>query len=148
MRAGAVAAALLSVPLALAAGGRATVVRDWGLHREWRVERDQAHPERPEHLVEIPWSTPVRATGNADVAKVRSRPATAGEQHAPVVRAGTRVTVWRRGEKAEVQMTGTALEGGSVGETILVRAGLRNAALRGIVRGPASVELVPGKGWQ
>jgi hypothetical protein len=35
-----------------------------------------------------------------------------------------------------------------VGKNIPVRAGMGNATLHGIVRGPASVELVPQKGWQ
>lgn len=67
---------------------------------------------------------------------------------APLVRAGMRVTVWRSGEEAEVRMAGTALEAGGRGASILVRAGLGNATLRGIVRGPGSVELVSRGGWQ
>jgi Chaperone for flagella basal body P-ring formation len=141
-------AAALGASMALAAGGSAAVVRDWGLHREWRVERDAVHPERPGQLVEIPWSTPPRAPGKRNAAKDQGAPAAAQEQPAPVVRPGMRVTVWRRGEEAEIRMTGTALEAGGVGKVIRVRAGLSQATLHGVVRGPSSVELVPGKGWQ
>lgn len=137
--------ALSALP-ALAARGTGPVVRDWGLHREWQVLRDAAHPEWPARLVEIPWSTPVLAPGAGGATRDQSRPRAAEEP--PAVRAGMRVRVWQRGEEAEIQMEGTALETGSVGRNILVRAGMGNATLHGIVRGPASVELVARKGWQ
>lgn len=144
----AVVAAALSAPL-VAALGTATLVRDWALHREWRMQLDQAHPERPARLVEVPWNTPARAVAERSAAKLQGNSAAAEElRPVPVVRAGMRVAVWRLSGEAEIHMAGTALETGGVGKIIRVRAGLRNATLRGIVRGPASVELVYGKGWQ
>jgi hypothetical protein len=136
----------MAIGISLGAGATTTVVRDWGLHREWRVENDPAHPERPARLVEVPWNLPVSTPGTKNPAGEPSRPA--AEPHAPMVRAGMRVTVWRRGAEAEIHIAGTALEGGNAGRIIRVRAGLSNAMLRGIVRGPGSVELLPGKGWR
>jgi flagella basal body P-ring formation protein FlgA len=52
-----------------------------------------------------------------------------------------RVTVWQKNQEREIDLRGTALEAGRAGEAIAVRAGLRGTILRGIVRGPASVEL-------
>lgn len=136
------------IGMGLGAGATTNVIRDWGLHREWRVESDPAHPERPARLVEIPWSTP---GGGKRTDRDRSLKGAIQQRPAVVratVRAGTRVTLWRHDQESMVQMAGTALETGSVGKKIRVRAGLGNATLTGIVRGPASVELIPGKGWR
>lgn len=131
---------------ALSPSARPTVVLDWGLHRAWRVESDRAHPARPARLVEIPWS-PGLGRAKKDSQAVGGTP-TRPEVLAPAVQAGMRVTLWRRTEKSSIRMTGTALEAGSAGQVIAVRTAAGRIKLHGIVRGPASVELVPGKGWQ
>jgi hypothetical protein len=121
----------------LGAGAEATVVRDWGLHREWRVERDRAHPERPACLVEIPWSAAInrRSSSEPDAAPAPDIP------QPPAVRAGMRVTVVRREAMSEIHLYGTALATAVAGEKIAVRAGWDHAVVMGVVRGPGLVEL-------
>jgi Chaperone for flagella basal body P-ring formation len=125
--------------VALSAGAPPGIVRDWGLHRQWHVECDRAHPERPAHLVEIPWggagTLPAQSEARPPIA--RPRP--------PAVRAGMQVTVVRRGAMAEIRLRGTALGTARVGTTVAVRAGLGNAVVRGTVRGPGVVELTSEK---
>lgn len=140
---GILAAFLLSSGAALAVcGDRPATVVDRGLHRQWAVERDCAHPERPARLVEVPWSDAraeqtTRRAGNGAGARSAAVPA---------VRAGTRVTVVGQGDEASIHLVGMALEAGSVGDTIRVQAGWGGATLRCIVRGPAQVEMIPAKG--
>jgi len=55
-----------------------------------------------------------------------------------------RVLVERQDGSAEIQLSGIALEGGGIGESILVRAGLNRAALRAVVSGPREVQLKRG----
>ncbi len=110
---------------------------DPGLHRQWLVEQDRAHPERPARLVEVPWVSAPSSPGET--------PQDPGPRRPVAVRAGMQVTLsWRDGE-AEIRLMGTALEAGRVGETVRVRAGLHGAVLRGVVRGPAVVELERGR---
>ncbi len=63
----------------------------------------------------------------------------------PVVRAGMKVTLRWRDQESSLRLAGTALESGRVGETVRVCAGLHGAVLRGVVRGPALVELERGR---
>ncbi len=125
----------------LGAGAAPTLIRDWGLHREWRIEQDQAHPERPARLVEIPWSTSGVAS---QYSQQESTPRRALPQP-PAVRAGTRVTVIRRGTMVDIRLRGTALGSARTGEPVAVRAGLGNSIVQGIVIGPGVVELTPEK---
>ncbi len=136
-------AILAAQPLALGACGGVKTVRDWGLRMEWLVERDAKRPEKPARLVEIPWSAP------GDV-KTACTPAPQGSGEAklapaPEVRAGMRVSVWRRDEKSDIRLRGTALATARLGERVSVKAGLSGATLQGIVRGAGQVELPPGK---
>ncbi|WP_446742367.1 hypothetical protein [Silvibacterium acidisoli] len=62
------------------------------------------------------------------------------------VRAGTAVDLWS-GTGAAIHVKSVALETAQVGQPIHVRGVLGTAALRGIVRGPGSVELAPA-GWR
>jgi len=117
--------------VALGAEAGPTVVRDRALHREWRLVRDQEHPERPARLVEIPWSP----------AATDASPCRTAVPQPPAVRAGMRVTMIRKGAMAEIRLRGTALGTAHTGETVAVRAGLGHAVLRGVVRGPGLVEL-------
>ena len=121
------------------------VLIDWGLHRQWRVERDCEHPARPAELAEIPWNDaaakadqPLIATGSGHLAPSWSHPL--------LIRPGTRVVVVAEQRNAEMRLSGVALAGGTLGATIPVWSWYRGATLRGIVRGPALVELVPEKG--
>lgn len=123
----------------LGAGATPSVVRDWGLHREWRVQIDPAHPERPAHLVEVPWSMTAPEDLQRLPATVRSLP------QPPAVRAGMRVMVVRQGAVAAIRLYGTALGTARRGETVAVRAGLGSSVVHGVVRGPGVVELVTEK---
>src|ERR1700761_4755858 len=108
------------------------VVRDWGIHREWRIERDRTHPERPPRLVEIAWTD--RAKEDPRACQVISPSGnfqkSAASVSAPEVRAGTRVKLWRSDGEAAIFLTGTALESGREGDVIRVQAGLRGTVLR------------------
>lgn len=129
-------AMVIVVPVAHAACGDAGTVRDWGLHRIWRVEPDCAHPERPAVLVEVPWTAPgERGLDAGGVTRSRS----------PLVQAGMRVTLTWQDENSTGSLAGTALTRASVGETVRVRSRFGTAILHGVVRGPGWVELQPGK---
>jgi hypothetical protein len=138
---------ILRLTIVLAAGlapaaprSPSSLVIDRGLHRQWIVVRDDAHPERPPRLVEVPWSEARAAQAQAGAAVPNSlRP------DAPLVRPGMTVAVVWQNDNAEWHLAGIALEAGRSGDVVLVRAGLHGAAERGIVRGPALVELLPGK---
>jgi hypothetical protein len=129
------------LPAAIACGGH-KVIADWGLHREWAVQANCAHPERPAVLVEIPWKEPTAAT---EVGR-KSSPGTRVADSSPLVRPGTRVMVFSHSGGTEIRLVGVALDHGCSGATVRVRAGLHGAILRGIVRGPAEVELISSKG--
>jgi len=120
---------------------------DRGLHRQWIVERDRAHPERPAALVEVPWddaAAPVRSCGGAanDSGQPRSGPSLTAAD----VRPGMRVSVYRQDAEAEVHLAGVALGSGRTGDVVSVRAGWHGAVLRGVVRGPALVEMLRQSG--
>ncbi|MGB9148063.1 MAG: flagella basal body P-ring formation protein FlgA, partial [Acidobacteriaceae bacterium] len=119
-----------------------------GLHRQWAVLRDCAHPARPARLVEVPWSDQEARSRARTSEGAASQPGISGAHPrlAQPVRPGMRVTMWRRENDAAVQLSGTALEAGRIGDRVLVRAGLHGATLHGVVRGPALVELLPGSG--
>jgi hypothetical protein len=127
--------------MAAAACDGGNTVRDWGLHRSWKVERDCGHPERPATLVEVPWSAPLKRPSREESAAQTALPPAD-------VRQGMRVSLGRQGENADIHLFGTALVQGRVGDRIQVKAGLGGATLEGIVRGPGMVELEAGKGRQ
>jgi hypothetical protein len=121
----------IGVPMAQAACRNAGTIRDWGLHRMWRVEQDCSHPERPAVLVEIAWTaTDLR---HDSPASSLARP--------PLMRAGMRIAVTWQDEDSEGRLAGTALTTGRAGETVAVRTGFGSAILYGVVRGPGWVEL-------
>ena len=124
----------LVAPLAQAACGDAAIVRDWGLHRAWRVERNCAQPERPAVLVEVPW--PVAN-------KIRHEASHASPP--PLVRAGTRVVMVWRDRNSSGSLVGTALATGGDGEWIRVRSQFGTKILQGVVRGPGWLDLEFGK---
>jgi hypothetical protein len=115
-------------------------VIDRGLHRQWRIVCDEMHPERPPRLVEVPWSE-----ARAEQPQLKPSPPAPLHRDPPLVRPGMSVTVVGHGGDAEWHLLGTALASGWSGDTVSVRAGLHGAPQRGIVLGPAMVELLPGK---
>ena len=133
-------------------------VIDWGLHRQWLVERNCAHPAWPARLVAVPWSEVaarkqaleggVRETGPGNRTGWKTTGQTPGKRpdiRMLPVRPGMRVLVVKDDSAAEIRLRGTALEGGAAGSVVLVRAGLRGAVLRTVVVGPALVELAEGR---
>lgn len=133
-----VLAAMMMTASAFAAGGDATM-RDWALHRQWMVELDRQHPERPARLVEIPWTSGAEMTQvpGRGASQAKSPPSTS----APVmVRQGAQIILVERDANAVVELKGTALNAGRSGDVIRVRAGL-SGLLRGVVRGPGLVQL-------
>ena len=124
------------LPQAWAGCALSGTLRDRGLHRAWRVERDCRHPERPATLVEIPW--PVEAE-RALAAAVPPADRIA------LVRAGSQVLVSFGNASGEGRLLGVALTSGAAGERIAVRVRFGAATLHGIVRGPGWVELAPRK---
>lgn len=129
---------ILVLPFSTALAGDG-VVRDRGLHREWKVEISAAHPERPALLVEVPWK-------DAEPASARRDPAGTGTTGPLLVRPGMRVTLVGSGAALSMHLSGTALAGGHDGETIPVRGAFRGTLLRGIVRGPGLLQILPGQG--
>ena len=137
MRAWAIAVGMLAgaqMAYGAACGGGGTV-RDWGLHLEWTVERDCAHPERPAVLVAVPWSLP----------EARKPSGGAATRLAPPVRNGMRVTVGGGGENAALHLSGISLGTARAGEEVAVRIAVSGAVRRAVVRGPGTVELVVRK---
>jgi hypothetical protein len=126
----------LLAPLAQAACGDATIVRDWGLHRAWRVQRNCDRPERPAVLVEVPWT---------DANTIRQGAPGSGPNRLPLIRAGMRVMLFWQDRNSAGSLVGTALTTGGVGETVRVRSRFGTAVLQGVVRGPGWAELEPGK---
>jgi hypothetical protein len=131
---------LMAAPMAHAACGEAAIVRDWGLHRAWRVQRDCARPERPAALVEVPWTT----TGGKEGSERKTEEVV--RAMAPAVLGGMRVRAIRHETNAEVQLTGTALNTAQLGERVAVRAGWSGTIVPAIVRGPGLVELQSERG--
>ncbi|HEX3472917.1 MAG TPA: hypothetical protein VHT28_17190 [Silvibacterium sp.] len=108
-------------------------VFDATLKRSWAVMIDCRHPDWPAQAIEI---RPAVSTSPAASAAL----ATAPRPSIPVIRSGSPVELWQDG-KAHIQLSGIAMESAIVGQSIQVRAGLGSSLLRGIVRGPHSVEL-------
>jgi hypothetical protein len=137
---------IVAAPAFAACGASGTPVIDWGLHREYRIVRDCAHPERPASLVEVPWS---EAAARRQRDSVHANPSglRPAEQRSPyLVRAGTRVTLAGQTSEGAIRLVGIALEQGRAGDSIRVKAGFHGATLPGIVRGQGLVELEPLKG--
>ena len=128
------------VPLAQGACGGNAVVRDWGLHRAWQVERACGHPELPAVLVEVRWTEAPGAERSAvDTASTRAT-------KSPEVHAGMRVTVTRQDDTALIHLVGTALGTAHVGERVALRVRGSGTILHGLVRGPGTIELETEKG--
>jgi len=119
-------------------------VFDAPLKRNWAIMIDCTHPNWPAQAIEVPSmeGEGLRMTARATHSDALLLPA-------PVIVSGSPVELWRDGE-ASIRLAGVALESGVVGQSIRVRAGLGLKFLRGIVRGPHSVELAEDikTGWR
>lgn len=140
---------LLAIAMAASAGAACGAnglpVIDWGLHRQYEVERNCAHMERPATLVEVPWSDAAAVRAREEV-RATAASVAAVELPPYCVRPGMRVMLTGQEAGSAIQLAGTALEQGRAGQSVRVRAGFHGATLRGIVRGPGLVELEPGRG--
>jgi hypothetical protein len=105
------------------------------LKRSWVVMTDCLHPAWPAHAIETQMNR-----GEMERLLVAPAKADGSQISAPIVASGSRIEVWRDGG-ARIRLSGIALESAAVGQPIRVRAGLGSTPLRGIVRGPRSVEL-------
>jgi len=116
-------------------------ITDAMLHRRWAVMVDCNHPDRPWTLRATPLLAeeplPPQMQLHAKQAKV-----------VLLVRAGAKVRIWRNAGGARIDLSGTALESGAIGQTIHVRTGQGGPALEGKVRGAESVELLVPDHWQ
>ena len=136
---------VMAAPAFAACGASHMPVIDWGLHRQYVIECDCAHPERPATLVEVPWSAAAVERARAQVPANASTLAKSEQVPWPV-RAGMRVTLVGQTTETRFHLVGMALEQGHDGDSVRVKAGLHGATLRAIVRGPGLVELEPLKG--
>ncbi len=119
---------------------------DAELKLSWAAMVDCRHPEWPARLVIVDAVPDERGGRRNPVGGMPEDRAAA----APIrIASGSRVDVWRVGEQ-QIRLSGVALESAMLGQLIHVRAGLGNAPLRGIVRGPHSVELAEENktGWR
>jgi hypothetical protein len=135
MRAWTILLAMMVVPVLASASCNGPIMRDWGLHLQWTVERDCEHPELPARLVEVPWTieTHLKASGAKQTARLPL----------PEVRSGMTVSLWRKSEEADVHLRGTALGAARTGERVRVKTEFGIIPVEGIVRGPGLVELLP-----
>jgi Chaperone for flagella basal body P-ring formation len=124
-------------------GARANhLIVDAALHREWEAVVDCAHPERPWIWKAIPWQASGSANSPTAVTASPSSPKVI------VIRAGSRIRLWGNAESGSIQLTGTAIDSGAIGEQIHIRAGAHGGVLAGIVRGSGSAELAPIGQWR
>jgi hypothetical protein len=120
-------------------------VYDASLKRDWEVLVDCEHPGAPARMKLAPEGTHI--TRAASAARVeqgpKAAPPAANSQLAPVViRTGADVEVSSApGSPARILLSGTAMEMGRAGQDIRVRINASGRFLRGVVRGPHSVEL-------
>ncbi|HMD21270.1 MAG TPA: flagella basal body P-ring formation protein FlgA [Alloacidobacterium sp.] len=116
-------------------------ITDGLLHRRWAVAMDCAHPDRPWTLLDVPWQ-------GAGPSALRKSAITDFAKAAPLIPAGAKVRLWSTAGGANIDLSGTALEAGAVGQTIHVRTGQRGTVLEGRVCGAGSVELSTSDRWQ
>jgi hypothetical protein len=149
-----------SPPLEACRGGyrQSGVLRDFTLGRRWMIFVNCAHPEMP-RIASLDAVSGEVSKSEAGPDKPRMALAVSGEIPPPpaaigspaglaapaaaprLVAAASRVRLWRRDSVAAIDLAGTALDSGAEGAEIRVRVTAGGQLLRGIVRGPASVEL-------
>jgi hypothetical protein len=113
-------------------------IPDGVLHRRWAVVADCAHPEWPWIAEEAPWGAQPK-----DMAETATK---LPPEMMPVVRAGSRVFLWKNTNGTRMVLTVTALGPGRIGDCIRVRTE-SGAILEGKVRGPDLVELMDPAKW-
>jgi hypothetical protein len=124
-------------------------VEDAALGKRWAVVVDCAHPGHPASMVPAPEASMAAAKGGTDASGTLKQNTGAAMHSAwqdpgpPQVAAGMKVTLWSRETHVEMRLSGTALAAARTGDTVRVRAGLEGSVLKGVVRGPASVEMLP-----
>jgi Chaperone for flagella basal body P-ring formation len=120
---------------------RQSVIRDFTLGREWTIYASCAHPETPR--------VAIIADRSADESSAAVLHSPVSSQSIPAtVHAGSRVRLWMSSPLARLELSAVALENGSVGETIRVRATQGRKVLSGTVRADDSVELGMGEGFR
>lgn len=127
--------------LPVSCGAAAGQIVDRGLRRVWVVKRDCAHPEWPPQLVEVPWKQRAAQPQARPLSPAGHRARAGAGRSRIVVRPGMTVTLCWQSREAQGRLSAIALDAGSVGDRIRVKAGLHAAILRGIVRAPGQVEL-------
>ena len=126
-------------------------VYDASLKRDWEVLVDCGHPGAPARMKLAPegvhrtlGANAARATSTALVEQEtkHAQPAANSQPTPVVIRAGADVEVSSApGSPARILLSGTAMEMGRAGQDIRVRINASGRFLRGVVRGPHSVEL-------
>lgn len=118
----------------------AMIQTDALLGRRWAKIIDCAHPGWPAVEIAVPEQvTSAALHANGDVS----------EPLPLVVRAGQRVHLWLQEDVSRIEATGVTEQSGVIGGRVTVRIannssdGLRFRELKGIVRAPAEVELLP-----
>ena len=134
MRAWKILLGMMAVPFLASASCNGPIVRDWGLHLQWTVERDCEHPERPARLVEVPWKFESHSQRSGAEQGVR--------EPLPEVQSGMRVNLWRKSEEADIHLRGKALGAARTGESVWVKTEFGTIPVKGIVWGPGLVELL------
>jgi Chaperone for flagella basal body P-ring formation len=114
---------------------RQSVISDFALGQDWTVYASCAHPEGPRVAVMV--SRPVAAAARAAAVAV-------GQNVLPTVRVGSSVRLWLSSPVARIELSAVALESGSAGATIRLRATPGGKVLRGTVWAAGSVELNTG----
>lgn len=123
--------------LAVCANAQTSTALHWDpiLHQQWLTTTDCNHPERPAQATLTTTSTPL--------------PQTIAQPNKPlIVRAGDRIRLWSVESSTRMELSATAEESGALGASIHVRLeptaiNETRPELRGIIRGPADVELRP-----
>ena len=120
-------------------------VYDASLKRDWEVLVNCDHPGAPARMKLAPEGAHIPRAANAASVEQEPRslqPVTNSQPAPVVIRAGADVEVSSApGSPARILLSGTAMEMGRAGQEIRVRINASGRFLRGVVRGPHSVEL-------
>ncbi|MHB1022544.1 MAG: flagella basal body P-ring formation protein FlgA [Acidobacteriaceae bacterium] len=112
----------------------------------WALLEECAHPERPWTAVRVRGAEnlhmhAVHGVGSAAM----PRPIAALPMLKPAVHAGDSVRLWQSGEWVRIELAAVAEQSGKVGDDIWLRVHRAGTLqqMRGIVRAPGSVEMLP-----
>jgi len=136
---------------------------DYTLGRTWTVLVSCGHPEMPRLAIDPgapqsgeladrglaiagPALVPQTTEALSPSPSLRYASATPSPPARPVL-AGSRVRLWKQDSQVRIEMAGVALESGGIGVPVRVRMPVGGQVLRGVVRGPGSVELAEGLGF-